>query len=791
MAKKTSKITFIEHRLKHDCEMFSKKMIENTPGIPAKLQQFCQSYGDEGPEWCDEVTKSKFQYLSLLKTKDKDQAKETFLASKETDEHELWKKYASFWDGLSEYEEFTYISRVAQHGRDVQLVNSTWYNSFSEFEEWAAFCLRKTNDPKSEFAMTTSEAKLRDLHKFHYGSERNVSTQELHDFITRLVLDAIECNTQLVSSYLGADNEHFEGLLARMGLNQEDVIKWGADFFSFGTTMFGRSNKPSPRDDDAVDRIADQTLARLHEAQSLKEMVNIFLRILRDDKEFRCEICDFLQVTSSEGKTRIELVETTVDTSVLAEQWKNRPEEALRQLKSKESYWERQGITGSIFVEPKDKTWFHVGTNCLDMHCGQSEEQKSSYEDVYAAALTAGGGKIKNFWLFPIYTDGRLKYGVRVVNKTNPSNPQVLSDGGWTLAKRRKLCEVIKWFGHLMAHTDIASSIISAMPEPRMIERIKQGLSIDWISDSKLSELLLHLKKVPFYRIETRKVSACVVVVHEGSKDAAITAIKGLPPYFDQEKILELSHLFKIYDAMNIDNASLVILDQNLRLLDLRTSVDKSAEIPRFINANDRSVVFTVMPEHPIIQIHHKGEIRGELYLWERTGEWNFRHYDSIRGDIASRAFDPKEIDHRKDILKRVFALAIGLSNHGFGGIIVWGPHHKLKLKEPDFVVQPQRIVGANETSLLNLAKLDGATLISEDGTIQHVNTVISPRESTETLIEAKAKSALGEIYVNRGARHKTGISTSIECPEALVFIISQNRGIMILRNKTMFIYEV
>ncbi len=114
-----------------------------------------------------------------------------------------------------------------------------------------------------------------------------------------------------------------------------------------------------------------------------------------------------------------------------------------------------------------------------------------------------------------------------------------------------------------------------------------------------------------------------------------------------------------------------------------------------------------------------------------------------------------------------------------------------------DIYVKERKVDVQDMDELMNLAKLDGATIITRDGRLKAANVELINREETEEQIrrERKKDNRRRQIFTQRGSRHKAAIMTSIEYPEALIFVVSQNRDITVLCDHTLnekrfFLYE-
>jgi len=72
--------------------------------------------------------------------------------------------------------------------------------------------------------------------------------------------------------------------------------------------------------------------------------------------------------------------------------------------------------------------------------------------------------------------------------------------------------------------------------------------------------------------------------------------------------------------------------------------------------------------------------------------------------------------------------------------------------------------------NLIEFAKIDGATFIDDQGDITYINVTIRAKQPTKRT-----------LFPGRGARHEAAESISKKVPNALVVVVSENRGIRLV----------
>lgn len=773
-----SKRNLLNKMLDYEKQILRGNLIENTVETPKDLKDSLELFGRAGEEWLREIKESKFQFL-FMKWRDPSSAKEKFFKLKEN-EYNLWEKYVAFWDKLSEFEEIAYISFLSQLGYEYNTVHSNWYkdlNKSDSFKEWAILCRKNLDKLQENFKLAKFNKKFQELRNQIVAKDSSIYERELYSWIQTAIVEALSYKIELIHQYLTRNQLKFNKLAKKLKVSENEVLSWLSDSFKFYSTKrsFTDMNKhlgyfingnTAKLLSNLAEKVSEEQLGK-------EEAILEFMKLIRDSDEFRCDICDFMEVTTTNGKSQIDLLTSTVKGPRVTDR------EQMRKLKENQSYKEGVGITGSIFLAPKNKEFFHVGSNCLERDFRQSEKQKSYYENkYYKGYLKIGKGKLRNFWEFPIYTDrSELQYTLRVVNKADPSDPNKLYNQAWDIPTRLQLCLLIKRFGDILKY--ISSGLI---------EIVRKSINLDWIGERKLRDLLNHLQIVPFRMIENRNLGCTIMVVGKVSE----TKAKEMPHRDMHLEISnpELENMFDYYDALDPDKCCL-IFDENLKILSAKTFENKAymiGALNEFTERNPASAVFRVDKGYSTIQIYQEGNACAEIYFSEAWGQWAFRNYSEIQKDILSNA--DYTTTTTKDIVKKVLELAYSLSARGFGALIIVGENFnriKYDLSRITLKTKELKDINTDMESLISLAKLDGAMLITNDGVIQGVHAKINNDKKMIRLIEREKKkekdnpSERISLYDVAGSRHKTGILISMECPKSLVFIVSQNKIITVL----------
>lgn len=731
------------------------------------------------------------------------------------DEHHLWMTYTKFWDKLEDLEERAYLSRISQHV-DEELVHELWYDDSEEFKEWTKHCYDNLKRRKEELLSIPLEiaaaertvtervlgelaatdeqayAKRLQLLKEMQNETVNALSEEAQDWLYKGLFDAIMCLAEILYQIVAGNQAQVESFREKYFADDLFVAQWMPkiiDFFLRHNEKLEYAHISKSCDVAFRQRIKTRTfeaiLEKIKSAISTKkgkdEIVHDFLISIRDSSAFRCEVCDFLEVKTIQGggevEKRLGLFASTVKGALpkaIEREMRRSPRKAYKELRERDSYGEYEGISGSIFAAPKNRQWFHVGTNCLEKDYRMSEPHKDVYEDKYGIA-------VHDFWLFPIYENQELKYALRVVNKLDPVL-EFRAEGGWSYLTRLQLCELARCFGDLLRLYTRLSSMAS------LLENMKNTLlEIEWLSDRTLKNVIKHLMKVAVRKVESRRIGCTIMVVSKEYKERVRVGrakLGGTESDLDLAD-MELDSIIKYYDAIS-SRTTCIVVGEDLRCIRVKSFSsyeELKKSVQRFTNRY-LAIAFHLLEGTATVQIIEGGSDRGEIYFNERLSEWRFRHYETILSTIHNHV---EHIEER-NVVKKVLELATSLSRYGFGALIVLGDEPIRWREGVNYSIQdiclPEEGIQIDDlTELIYLARKDGATVITTDGKLIYTNVKINNTTDIENY-ELKEYDLRRKIYDERGTRHKTAVLTSMECKKALIFVVSQNKGITILCNE-------
>ena len=287
-----------------------------------------------------------------------------------------------------------------------------------------------------------------------------------------------------------------------------------------------------------------------------------------------------------------------------------------------------------------------------------------------------------------------------------------------------------------------------------------------------LSEIIGQLMSLSLVRVESRAVG-CSLLVGDDVNVLRILESRGPAEITGGLSVAELAKLVPYCDGFHETHFAFV-LDGDGRVRELRrlvyarqrSSIREGTELLRWVTSQTRSVGFVLRRGRSSVAVYYKGRLEGVAELSERTGQWEFaRPMERI-----------DEIDRKLPGIVQVLAIILEagreLNGRGQGALIIVGDTDGLEHTPPKIRLTPQPISEIPIDELVELAKLDGALLVSRDGTLKAATVII---QNTQT---AEEESATGERY--GGSRKETARRTSMECPHCAAVYISQNGTIEI-----------
>ncbi|MBN2594899.1 MAG: diadenylate cyclase [Sedimentisphaerales bacterium] len=322
--------------------------------------------------------------------------------------------------------------------------------------------------------------------------------------------------------------------------------------------------------------------------------------------------------------------------------------------------------------------------------------------------------------------------------------------------------------------------LLAGLPIPRMEEdsRLIRFVShLTLIAEAYkirlgvLSEIVGQLVSLSSIRVESRPVG-CSILIGDNNAIKRILESKArvkLPYRVSCEK---LTNMVPHFDAF-LETNYVMVLDNDGNILDLRRLISnrpkpylEGIELLRFVTLNTPSIGFVLRRGRCAISVYWKGRLEAVGELSQRSGLWEFSR-------PMERIDEIEKIPPRiNEFLVTVIEVGRELVAKGHGALFIIGDISGLKYTSPKIEIEAQFLNEISTDDLVELAKLDGATIIDNEGKLVLTTVIIENKEEDIQKFIPAFKSMHG------GSRKDTARRTSIECPGCAAIYISQNGAI-------------
>ena len=790
------------------CRKQKEEVFNNSPVIPPQLlEEFLDLGMNNITRLWRLYVHHKFLFYNLLDRKDPN-AKAHVVESMRQENCAEMQEFITKWKSQKKAEQDAFRFRFTQ--LRTQTVLDSWY--FDNEEECSDWCVSQESTLTDEYGKALKNWKncLKEI-------RRRIDDKPTCDLLDDWRRSAISKRLILSLSdrvtALRHDLKQYPVRLADvMGNEVEVAFKEVVEGLNECLACLGRTHiekTPEYEDENKIEKREEQwdllrdtqvpagligdlsiiLMQALHSA-GFDETAVIVAFLCKLKETFQCEVCDYLDV--AEDGEKIVWRAATVDVDDLSPDYrKMSPEDRTAAIHERESYKKGEGISGSILLHDfTDRTvWFHVGSNDVKNDPRASEEHQSAYEDDMYPGVLHTTKAIENFWMFPVFRDHRLSGAFRVVNKIKNDTPQQLHPGGWTYLSRVQLSLLAQWLGSFLAamqdQVHLREDFSALIQREKELKILLENLDVlSWVQSPRIVLWFLRfLTKITELRTESRSMGCSIFIAfsEKGANPLRDRFIRKYPFIHVLQKAItrSLNWMTDFCDAIDPLDGGFVF-DQmagfrHLISLQYKGTIGVEA-IKQITQAHQNSLCLSLVKGSKTVSIFSKGECKAEVRLSERTGDWKFRTPGSVFNKIAEAA--PKEVDNA--VLKCVSDVCLELSHSGEGalfvvgkipeGVLRFGPS-KCSLRSTKRVHKSGGSRAIELKALLEIAKLDGATVIDYEGYLKAFN-------SNVTLLQ---DPPLVPLFGGRGNRHETAEKIARVCPKALVVVVSQNGGISIV----------
>jgi len=440
-----------------------------------------------------------------------------------------------------------------------------------------------------------------------------------------------------------------------------------------------------------------------------------------------------------------------------------------------QSYKKGEGITGSALLgDIEEKELFHVGTNYLPNDYRQAGSQSNDYSSAY-------GVELKSFWVFPLWNNEGAIYAVfRVFNQYNDND-------GLSYLERATLLKIARWFEHIWI--EINSRILEIKDAEHSfsdnnVEQIYNNIPFRNEIDKKIFEQIIsHLKKVNYRKIEKHSMGACFVICkadyieqckakydefHVNTKLFNSTKIIK----FDEKLSLEIGLLYKtihpfaaffLFSSTGEFHGVYNLIRSHTESLSTKTIAELT---------NEKAVAFLTQGGTESIRIFSERSLLADYYLSGGDGDWRFRLLSDVKKCISFTKINGNTL------IDYICNFIFELSFNRIGALLVFSKNEfKSNDSQDHNTLKNAYFTDINIETLKTWASVDGAVISFLDGKIQRYGQLLPFNEKTKLL---EYMTGLIKSH-QKGSRHTGAAKYSLEHPEDCIIIVSENRGISIL----------
>jgi len=286
-----------------------------------------------------------------------------------------------------------------------------------------------------------------------------------------------------------------------------------------------------------------------------------------------------------------------------------------------------------------------------------------------------------------------------------------------------------------------------------------------------LIELVGHMLAMTQVRIESRSVG-CTALIGEWHK---LEAVLEKHPVIDAPPVerREWNRLVPYYDSV-LENESIFLFTPDGDFKGVWSLMSPSKSHPPGIRylldltANTRSLALVVRRQRKAVSVYRDGRLQAVAELSAKTGLWEF----STPGPTIEEV--NRVVPNLTKWLEYAIEVGREMIARGYGGMFVIGPRpvefQKRQTKPPIIQVKRHPFWNLDVDQVVELAKVDGAVFISEDGWLEAASVIIVNKPESDGGGQQPGARELD----GGGARRNAAIRTSIECPDAVVVCVSQ-----------------
>jgi hypothetical protein len=297
---------------------------------------------------------------------------------------------------------------------------------------------------------------------------------------------------------------------------------------------------------------------------------------------------------------------------------------------------------------------------------------------------------------------------------------------------------------------------------------------MDWIDRDFFAELVAHMCSVAFRRVEKTSLGCCIGIFEKRDFAAVVDLLQNYKAVAVSD-VADLEAASALYPRVS-PSAGMFVYGQHGgagRIVSLQgrssgSPMHRSEELTR---DRERAAIFILERGQDCVRIVAHGDVIADYYISDTAGTWTPRIYEPLLQVVLSS----QPPGFHENTVRDVFRLATDLSYMRIGAMAIL----------TDELPSEVSLVGGDNYSHLilenlsrdveaaDLARVDGAIQINSSGAVTRCGAFVR-----RNVPLSEQPDRLGAA----GSRHRAGEDLSTLAPDALIFVVSENRPLTVFK---------
>jgi hypothetical protein len=297
---------------------------------------------------------------------------------------------------------------------------------------------------------------------------------------------------------------------------------------------------------------------------------------------------------------------------------------------------------------------------------------------------------------------------------------------------------------------------------------------MDWIDNGFFAELIAHMCSVAFRRVEKTSLGCCIGVFEERDFAAVVDLLQSYKAVAVAD-VANLEAASAVYPRVSPSAGMFVFGQQGgpgkVVSLQSRSSSTALEKVRGLTRDRKRAAVLILERGQDCVRIVAGGDVVADYYMSDAAGTWTPRIY----GPLLQIVLDSRPAGFHDDTVREVFRLTTDLSYMRIGAMAILTDELPVEVSLVGGDEYDQLILEnlSRDVEAADLARVDGAMQINSAGAVTRCGAFV--RRHVKLSEEPERLGAAG-------SRHRAAEDLSTLAPDALVFVVSENRPLTVLK---------